>query len=179
MKTTSPTEGSRPIPTMHVEDYYMSGTPEIPNNFLLPLVVYRKAASAKDLASEFEKIFSSNGWEPAWRYGIYPFAHYHSTAHEVIGVYRGHASVLFGHTDGITLKLAAGDVVVIPAGTGHQCLESSADFHAVGAYPAGQEPDMMRADAGAIADARVRIDEVPMPETDPVLGSDGPLRELW
>lgn len=164
---------------MQVEDYYLSGTPEIPNNLLLPLVVYRDALQAEDLASEVERIFASNGWPPAWRYGIYPFAHYHSTAHEVIGAYRGSAHVLFGHTGGVVLELKAGDVVTIPAGTGHQCLESSPDFHAVGAYPAGQEPDMIRANSSDIKEARERIDQVPLPETDPIFGADGPLTELW
>jgi uncharacterized protein YjlB len=164
---------------MHVEDYYLSGTQEIPNNLLLPLIVYRDAIQGENLAEELERIFSSNGWDPAWRYGIYPFAHYHSTAHEVIGVYRGHARVLFGHTGGIPLDLQAGDIVVIPAGTGHECLESSEDFHAVGAYPAGQEPDMIRADPTKIEEALERIDQVPLPEADPVCGADGPLTELW
>jgi uncharacterized protein YjlB len=164
---------------LHVEDFYLSGTPEIPNNLLLPLVVYRQAVSADDLAAEFEKLFASHQWEPAWRYGIYPYAHYHSTAHEVIGVYRGHARVLFGHTDGVTLELEAGDAVAIPAGTGHQCLEASPDFHAVGAYPVGQEPDLLRANAKEALAARARIDAVPLPDADPVAGPDGPLTELW
>jgi uncharacterized protein YjlB len=173
------TSGQARFQNMRVEDYYLSSTPEIPNNLLLPLVVYRQVISSSDLAEEFEKVFASNGWEPAWRYGIYPFAHYHSTAHEVIGAYRGHATVLFGHTGGVTLELRAGDAVAIPAGTGHQCLESSPDFHAVGAYPEGQEPDIMHADAATIQDARIRIDQVPLPESDPIFGADGPLPELW
>jgi uncharacterized protein YjlB len=164
---------------MHVEDFYFSGTPEIPNNLLLPLVVYRQAVSGGDLAAEFEKIFARNHWPPAWRYGIYPFAHYHSTAHEAIGVYRGRARVHFGHTAGITLDLQAGDAVVIPAGTGHQCLEASPDFHAVGAYPEGQTPDLLRADAREAPAARERIDQVPLPDCDPIAGRNGPLAHLW
>jgi uncharacterized protein YjlB len=164
---------------MHVEDYYLSGTPEVPNNLLLPLLVYRQAVAATDLAAEFERIFASHDWPPAWRYGIYPYAHYHSTAHEVIGVYRGRSRVLFGHTGGVTLELQPGDAVAIPAGTGHQCLESTPDFHAVGAYPAGQEPDLLRANAAEALQARARIDRVPLPERDPLFGTEGPLTELW
>jgi len=164
---------------MRVEDYYLSSTPEIPNNLLLPLIVYREALQAEDLAKEFECVFASHDWPPAWRYGIYPFAHYHSTAHEVIGAYRGSARVLFGHTGGVILELKAGDAVATPAGTGHQCLESSPDFHAVGAYPAGQEPDMIRANAANIKASMERIDQVPLPQNDPILGLDGPLIELW
>lgn len=164
----------------HIEDYYLSETAEIPNNILLPLLVYRKALhSDGDLASEFERVFASNGWEPAWRYGIYTYAHYHSNAHEVIGVYRGSATVLFGHTGGIKIELRAGDVVILPAGTGHQCLESSPDFHAVGAYPAGQEPDLLKPDAKLAIQMADRIDDVPLPSADPVFGERGPLTELW
>jgi uncharacterized protein YjlB len=38
--------------------------------------------------------------------------------------------------------------------------------------------DLIRADADAIAQARRRIAEVPLPETDPVDGPGGPLARL-
>jgi len=40
---------------------------------------------------------------------------------------------------GITLTLAAGDVVVIPAGVAHKRISAGSDFVVVGAYPRGQE----------------------------------------
>lgn len=164
-----------------VEDYFIDETAEVPNNFLLPLIIYRGAVkdTPGHLAARFETIFAGNGWKPAWRYHIYDYAHYHSTAHEVIGIYRGRAKVLFGHTGGIETWLEPGDVVVIPAGVGHQCLESTSDFHAVGAYPEGQEPDIIRSDASQKAEAWRRIEEVPLPDSDPVHGPAGPLVDLW
>lgn len=167
--------------TVQLEDYLLSDTREVPNNWLLPLLIYRHAAKvpAQKLAAKFEKLFSSHGWRPAWRYGIYDFVHYHSTAHEVIGVFQGRAKVLFGHTEGLETWLEAGDVVVIPAGVSHQCLEHSADFQGVGAYPAGQEPDMMKGLGMERPAADQRIDKVPLPEADPVMGKDGPLMHLW
>lgn len=163
-----------------VEDFLLGDAVSIPNNPRLPLLVYRAAAAPeRNLASHFEKLFSENGWKPAWRYTIYPYAHYHSTAHEVIGIYRGWAEVLFGHTNGVRLRVEAGDVVLIPAGVGHQRLEGSPDFHGVGAYPKNQEPDMMMADIRGRPAADVRIEKVPLPKADPVFGKGGPLAKFW
>ncbi len=88
----------------------------IPNS-TLPLLVYRNAVPADPAA--IERIFAANGWPPAWRNGVHPFHHFHSSAHEVLGVARGEASVLFGGPDGTVLPVQAGDVVVVPAGVAH------------------------------------------------------------
>ena len=163
------------------EDYLLADTREVPNNWRLPLLIYRKvlAVPAQKLAVKFESLFSRHGWLPAWRYGIYNFVHYHSTAHEVIGVFQGRAKVRFGHTKGLETWLEAGDVVVIPAGVSHQCLEHSDDFQGVGAYPKGQEPDMMKGLSQERPAADQRIEKVPLPNSDPVMGKNGPLMRLW
>jgi uncharacterized protein YjlB len=153
----------------------------IPNNPFLPALIYKAAIRlGGDPPADIEQVFQENGWPPQWRYGIYPFHHYHSTAHEALGVARGGAKVKLGGESGETVELAPGDVVVLPAGTGHRCLESTDDFLVVGAYPPGQEWDLIRADEpGKKAEAVKRIAEVPLPENDPVLGRDGPLVRLW
>ena len=48
---------------------------------------------------------------------------------------RGHARIRFGGNKGRVLKLRSGDVVILPAGTGHQSLSASKDLLVVGAYP--------------------------------------------
>jgi uncharacterized protein YjlB len=91
----------------------------------------------------------------------------------------GSAVVRFGGEGGAAVAVTAGDVVVIPAGVGHARLHASPDLLVVGAYPNGMPYDLIRADADAIAQARRRIAEVPLPETDPVDGPGGPLARLW
>lgn len=73
----------------------------------------------------------------------------------------------------------AGDVVVLPAGTGHKNLGASPDFLVVGAYPPGFSADLMRGEAGERPDADRRIAIVPLPQTDPVGGAGGPVLEKW
>src|SRR5262245_44893623 len=154
----------------------------IPNNPGLPFVVYRHAidvSGARDPAALFERTFAANGWADMWRNGIYPFAHYHSAIHEVLGIARGHARVRFGGKFGEELEVAAGDVAILPAGTGHQRLSASNDLLVVGAYPAAGSYDLCRAAPGHHARARDSIPHVPLPESDPLYGKSGPLLKLW
>ena len=153
----------------------------VPNN-RLPLIVRQGAVTpdASDPASAFERTFAKNGWTNSWRNGIYDYQHYHSTAHEALGVAIGSATVQFGGENGETIGLTAGDVVVIPAGVAHARISQSADLLVVGAYADGRDWDLLRdTDSGAIAAARQRIAQVPLPEADPVDGGDGPLMKLW
>jgi uncharacterized protein YjlB len=143
-----------------------------PNNNSRPLAVYKKAIiiDEKMGAETIEKVFHSNGWGGSWRNGIYPFHHYHSTAHEVLGVYQGEARVQFGGDKGPILPVESGDVVIIPAGVAHKNINSSQDFRVVGAYPAGQTWDMNYGKPGERPSADKNIALVPDPETDPVYG---------
>src|SRR5258705_1294454 len=103
----------------------------IPNNPKLPFIVYRSPVSLADNfdpAAVFEELFARNGWRDSWRNGIYDYVHYHSRTHEVLGVARGHARVRFGGKRGKELRLKAGDVAILPAGTGHQRLAGSKDL---------------------------------------------------
>ena len=152
----------------------------IPNS-KLPVLLYRHAVRLPpgDAASAFEQIFTANEWTGTWRNGVYPFHHYHSTAHEVLGVFRGSARVQLGGERGLVNTLNPGDVVIIPAGVGHKNLGSSADFGVVGAYPLKQEPDMNYGKASERPRADQNIARVPRPARDPVYGLDGPLRQHW
>jgi uncharacterized protein YjlB len=152
-----------------------------PNNSRCPLLVYPKAValSEADAAAPVEELLHRHGWGNSWRNGVFGYHHYHSTAHEVLGVYSGSASVQLGGEEGIVCEVRAGDVVVIPAGVAHKKLESSGDFRVVGAYPDGQSPDMFYGKSEERPRADENISRVPKPTEDPVFGESGPLLKLW
>lgn len=152
----------------------------VPNN-PLPFLVYKAVIDLDNAHPEttIEKLFGANGWAAMWRNGVYDYPHYHATVHEALGVARGHARVRFGGDAGKELELSAGDVAILPAGTGHQCLSASPDFCVVGAYPPGPAKQITRPTPENHAKALKTIPLVKIPKTDPVRGEDGPLVKLW
>ena len=165
-----------------VQTFHFKDDGETPNNPTLPLLVYRKALALEgvsDPATVFERTFATHGWGDGWRNGIYPFLHFHTAAHEVLGIARGRAAVEFGGAGGQVLTVEAGDVVVLPAGTGHRRVEASRDLLVVGAYPRNGSFDQRRPGEVDAGTARAAIARVPLPEQDPVEGRVGPLARLW
>jgi len=153
-----------------------------PNNARLPLMLYRdviRTERGHDPAAVYEKLFAAHGWGDSWRNGIHPFLHFHTVAHEVLGIARGEALVQFGGDAGSTLTVKGGDVVVLPAGTGHRRLSASVDLLVVGAYPSASAFDQRQPGEIDHRDAVARVARVPTPTEDPVYGSDGPLTQLW
>ena len=154
----------------------------IPNNPTLPLVLHRGAidlSGAPDPERLIERTFAANGWGDMWRNGIFPYVHYHSIVHEALGVARGRAKVRFGGVNGREIEIAPGDVAILPAGTGHQCLFGTRDLSVVGAYPPAQTMEITRPTSDNHAKALKTIPCVAVPATDPVMGEDGPLVRLW
>ena len=154
----------------------------IPNNPKLPFVVFRRAidlTGSPDPEEVIEKTFKANGWSGTWRNGIYPYVHYHSQIHEGMGVARGRAKVRFGGDNGEEIDIGPGDVAILPAGTGHQCLWASPDLLVIGAYPKNGKYDLCRGSKAEHAKALATIPDVPLPDSDPVHGTEGPLLTLW
>ncbi|MGB9367425.1 MAG: cupin domain-containing protein [Xanthobacteraceae bacterium] len=151
----------------------------VPNN-RLPFLVYKGAIGGRDLASAIETAFRRNDWgHGLWHNGIFPFVHYHSQIHEVLGIAAGKARVRFGGSKGEELDVEAGDVAVLPAGTGHQRLSSTPDLLVIGAYPPDGHYDLCRGTSAEHARALATIPRVPLPATDPLFGVSGPLTRLW
>jgi uncharacterized protein YjlB len=146
---------------------------EIPNNPRLPVLLHRGAVPPGDPAAA-EALLARNGWPPAWRNGIYDFHHYHPNAHEALAIIRGGVRVRLGGESGVTLDLAAGDVVVLPAGTGHRNLGQSTGLLVVGAYPPGDPPEQCTGRPGELARALHAIPATPDPPCDPVTGGAYP-----
>ena len=162
-----------------IETHFFADDGTVPNS-RLPLVLYRGALGGEgDLARRCEEMFEANGWPGAWRNGIYGHHHYHSTAHEVLGIARGSARVRLGGDNGATVELREGDVVVIPAGVAHKRESASADLLVIGSYPQGQRPDICRAEVGAHDRASANVSQVALPASDPVTGRADPLIDCW
>jgi uncharacterized protein YjlB len=159
------------------ETYSFEDDGAIPNS-RLPVLIYHERAGAND-ADACEGLFDSNGWVPDWRDGIFSFHHFHSIAHEALGIVAGTATVKLGGPSGRSFEVGRGDVLVLPAGTGHCNDRSSGDLLVVGAYPNGMPWDIRHGDPAEHDEAVANIERVPLPAADPVEGSDGPMMELW
>src|SRR3569833_4500572 len=155
----------------------------VPNNPRMPFVVYRGAIELKkrngfDPGTVVEAHFERKGWGRSWRDTIYDFVHYHSQIHEAMGVARGSALIEFGGVKGRRRRLRAGDVAIVPAGTGHRVITSSRDFLVVGAYPPQGTYDECT-DTRDRAEAKKRIARTAKPKADPVYGRSGSSLALW
>jgi uncharacterized protein YjlB len=164
--------------TSEVNAYRLEDDGTFPNNAEHPLLVYAGAFTIHK-ADAIADVFRSNQWENIWYNGIYSFHHYHSTAHEVLGIASGQGRVQFGGEKGIILDVHAGVVVVVPAGVAHKKLSAEPGFLVVGGYPSGQYPDMMYGKPGERPLAEKNILRVANPASDPLYGEKGPLIIQW
>lgn len=162
---------------MDVEQHRFAPNGSIPNNPALPLLVYRGVlAGGEGAAAACETLFQAHGWSNGWRDGVFGYHHFHSTAHEALGIVAGEVRIQFGGEGGETVAVRAGDVVTIPAGVAHKNVGASRDLLAIGAYAGGREYDACR---GGEPDVARRIEAVPKPDADPVYGARGPLLRAW
>lgn len=148
----------------------------MPNNPALPVLIYRGVVPPGD-PDRIEATLREHGWRPDWRDGVYDYHHYHSTAHEALACIGGWAELMLGGEGGTPVTIIAGDLLVLPAGTGHCRIGATDDFLLVGAYPEGQDWDICR----GTADERTlrRIADDSLPRADPIAGKSGPLVKLW
>ena len=145
---------------------------DVPNS-ALPVLLYRSvlAVHVGGKATAFRQRFKANGWIGIWIDTIYDYTHFHSNAHEVLGIAEGRVTLRLGGDNGSLVRLKAGDMLVLPAGVGHRRVSKN-DVQAVGAYPSGQSHYDMKRKGRAIP-------KVELPSTDPFYGPDGPLAAAW
>ncbi|MBM7049311.1 MULTISPECIES: cupin [Rhizobium] len=162
---------------MNTEEIVFQPSDWVPNNQRFPVLIYKDALPIGASSADFETLFAANGWTGVWKNGVFDYQHYHSGAHEVLGVGRGSATLLAGGPEGQPIEISEGDCLILPAGTGHQNLGCSWDFEVVGAYPEGQHADIQT--AAATSEMLAMISSLPVPVTDPILGSSASLVESW
>ena len=150
----------------------------VPNS-KYPVLLYRSVFNehGERGAVWLEQTFLKNNWYNSWRNGIFTFQHYHSIAHEVLGIYNGEARVLLGGEQGKIVDVGRGDVIIIPAGVGHKNIGDH-DLGVVGAYPDGMAVDVLRCLPGERPAADHNIARVPLPRVHPLHGSDG-VKQYW
>ena len=154
----------------------------VPNHPAWPAIQYRGAVDLKgapDPAALFEVLFAAHGWKDSWRGIVYDYLHYHSNQHEVLGFACGRAELRLGGARGRNVAVKAGDVLILPAGTGHQRLSMSEDLLVVGAYPRKGGYDMCHPSKPDHDRAAIAVAKTPKPKADPVYGPQGPMMRLW
>jgi uncharacterized protein YjlB len=152
-----------------------------PNNAALPVLLYKGALRLPDEDKEklVKEVFHQNGWSNDWVDGIYSYHHYHSITHEVLGVIQGKCTLQLGGDRSLKQVIEQGDVIVLPAGVAHKNIESSDDFTCVGAYPKGADYDLNYGKEEEHPKVVENIKKVPLPDTDPLYGKEGPLLDNW
>jgi uncharacterized protein YjlB len=157
---------------MELETWQAPPGDQIPNHPRFAVLLYRGVDAAAAGAGAARALFADHGWGGSWVDGVLPFHHFHSTSHEALAVVAGGATLELGGPGGRAFEVGAGDVVVLPAGTGHRRASAEPAFTVVGAYPAGQEDyDLLRGDDPAeVAAACERIARLGPPPADPVGG---------
>ncbi len=160
--------------------YLIGSNAAFPNNNALPLIFYTRVLRLQEGDAEtLEYLFKNNGWNGGHRNGISEKHHYHSHAHEAMGVYQGRAKVQFGGPWGLIKEVRPGDVVIIPSGVAHKNLESTQDFACVSTYPTGQSFDLNYESPKHRIYLEEKIKATPLPSNDPVFGKEGELLRYW
>jgi uncharacterized protein YjlB len=165
----------------HTDNFMLPDDGVFPNNQLLPVLIYRHAfqISGEKAEDEIKDCLSDHGWKNAWVAGVYDYHHYHSTAHEVLVALSGEARLQLGGPSGREVNFTQGDVLILPSGTAHRCIHATGDFRCMGAYPDGQNYDILTGKSDERPAADQRIAKVPLPASDPVYRTDGPLVFHW
>jgi len=120
---------------MRVRKIYFDKAADVSNSGL-PVVLYRGVlpSHTANKAQIFRERFKRAGWTGIWTDTIYDYTHFHSNAHEVLGIAEGRITLRLGGEDGSMLRLRAGDMLVLPAEGGHRRVGGDDGLKVIGAY---------------------------------------------
>lgn len=172
--------GSRLLRGHEVQYFQLKDDGRFPNSYL-PVLLYKRALKLPLLfaSDHIKKLFKSNNWNNAWKAGVYTYHHYHSVTHEVLGVYKGKATLQLGGDNGVQVMVEKGDVLLIPAGVAHKNLDNENAIKCVGAYPDGKDYDLLYGKPEERPQADKNIYAVGLPSQDPLYGAKGRMQEFW
>lgn len=165
----------RSAPQLH----FFAATEDVPNSPLPLLLWGGRAPISQDGGRDICRVYERSGWRGSWVDSVLPYWHFHTRGHEVLTCVSGRARIGFGGDTGFIASVKAGDVLAIPAGVGHKRLEASHDFRVAGAYPEGQEGNIVRPGDMDQEEIERHISLVPLPQTDPISGRDDGVVEMW
>ena len=163
-----------------VKNYQIWSDGIFPNSNL-NVLLYKKALNLPFLfpARAIKKLFEKNNWYNSWKGGLYTYHHYHSTTHEVLGVYEGDTIIKLGGENGVKVEIEKGDVLIIPAGIAHKNMGEKNQIKCVGAYPNGLDYDMNYGKPHEQIRTVENIWKLEVPLTDPVFGLQGEIQHYW
>ena len=122
------------------ETYYLKRNQHAPNN-AFPVLVYRQCLPLPVSEEKTTAFLEAHAWEKKGTWGHIGVRHFHPNVHECYGVIAGESTMLVGcgsddpDDSGQEIELSVGDVIVLPAGTGHCNLQSTKNYLYVGVYP--------------------------------------------
>jgi uncharacterized protein YjlB len=152
-----------------------------------PTLVYRDAFQIQETEPEeqrlvIESVVRRHHWHLNWIEddAVFEYPHYHSTSHEVLMVLGRPGVIRVGGTRGMDLPVQAGYLIAIPAGVVHQRIEGGPGFIVAGLYPVEMTWDLLEeGNPVHLATARKNIPKVPLPQSDPLWGTHGPIMRHW
>ncbi|RVX67749.1 hypothetical protein B0A52_07872 [Exophiala mesophila] len=168
------------------EVYHLTPNRGAPNSDK-PVLIYRDCLPLPISEEKTTEFLESHAWVKKGTWGHIDVRHFHPNTHECYGVFQGESTILVGcggvdpDDQGTKIDVSVGDVIVLPAGTGHCNLQSTKDYRYIGVYPDGAPP--WRSELGKepidLAEMRKETGSVLLPAEDPVNGANGPLLSLW
>ncbi|CAG9948963.1 unnamed protein product [Clonostachys rosea f. rosea IK726] len=166
---------------MQVNCYYLGSNQDAPNN-TLPVLHYQDVLPQPATEASVTEFLTRNKWEKRGTWGHIGIRHFHPNSHECYGIFQGSSKLLIGKIkqgDGVEINVKSGDVIVLPAGTAHSSIESSPNYRYIGVYPQGCPKWRNEMGKKPAEQFHATIQDVAMPEADPVYGESGPLTRLW